>query len=396
MKSAIGNTARVEVICADHGLLFTHLMQAKVELSDIAKADELKICATVAGDDYGKLARICEKTGASCRILKRRGLIRYGVRMLKRPVLTAGLLLMVWATLWLPGRVLFVQVEGNSGVSDREILAAAEECGICFGASRRQVRSEEVKNALLEALPRLQWAGVNTRGCVAVISVRERSDPTEQTGLPEFANVVASRDGVIVSCTATRGRLLCSPGQAVVRGQVLISGYTDSGLTIRAECAQGEVYAATLRSLRAVFPLERETRAQQVGELKKISIVFGKNRINLWKDSGISNMTCDRMYEEYYLMLPGGFRLPVGVAIERYNVWRVEETQMERENGEDVLRRFGVDYLTGQMAGGQVLSQKVRITTEGDILCLEGSYTCLEMIGKLKQEEIGVYNGENN
>lgn len=34
-----------------------------------------------------------------------------------------------------------------------------------------------MKNALLSAIPELQWAGVNTYGCRAVISVRERTLP---------------------------------------------------------------------------------------------------------------------------------------------------------------------------------------------------------------------------
>lgn len=396
MSGKMKGIIRVEIVSADLGGLLDRLMQEKVELYDVSMSDELKALATVARRDCGTLLQICEKCGASCKIISRKGLYRYGIRLMRRPVLAAGLLVLILMTLWLPGRILFIQVEGNRLIPDREILAAAEQCGIAFGASRRQVRSEELKNALLEAMPQLQWAGVNTRGCVAVISVRERSDTAQKVNVPEYGNVVAVRDGVIVSCTATRGRLLCSPGQAVIQGQILISGYTDSGLTIRAECAEGEVYARTLRALSAVFPLMRDERAEQGNELKKIGLIIGKFRINLWKDSGISDTTCDRMYEEYYVTLPGGFRLPVAVVLERYRSWRVEEVRLEQEAGEAVLHQFGVDYLRNQMTGGQVLSRDVRIREDRDILALEGSYTCLEMIGKLKQEEIGVYNGENN
>ena len=37
------------------------------------------------------------------------------------------------------------------------------------------IRSEKVKNSLLQRIPQLQWAGINTDGCVAVISVREKT-----------------------------------------------------------------------------------------------------------------------------------------------------------------------------------------------------------------------------
>ena len=396
MRGRIKGIFRIEMIHADLGDLLDRLMRSKVELYDVSMIDELTARVTIAREDYDTFSQICDRNGASFRILKRQGLYQYGTRLLRRPVLTLGLLFLLLISLWLPGRILFVQVEGNDWTVDREILAAAEQCGIVFGISAREVRSEDVKNALLEALPQLRWAGVNIRGCVAVISVRERVDAAQNENYPEYGNVVAVRDGVIVNCTATKGRLLCTPGQAVLQGQVLISGYSDSGLTVRAECAEGEIYARTMRSLSAVFSPQQIVREEKEDELKKISLIFGKIRINLWKDSGISDVTCDRMYEEYYVTLPGGFRLPAALALERYTIWNVSDKQPDRETGESVLLDFGQDYLKTQMIGGQVLSQDVQIIEDREILILEGNYTCLEMIGKFKKEEIGVYNGENN
>ena len=47
---------------------------------------------------------------------------------------------------------------------------------------------------------------------------------------------------------------LCAPGQAVSKGQVLISGYTDCGLCVLSQRAQGEVMAYTGRSFSALMP----------------------------------------------------------------------------------------------------------------------------------------------
>ena len=96
--------------------------------------------------------------------------------------------------------------------------------------------------------------GVNTSGCVATVSVRERTDPevTEQDSA--VSNIVASRDGFIVSATVTRGNFLCRVGQSVKAGQVLISGYTDCGICIQATRAEGEIYAQTSRDFAAVTP----------------------------------------------------------------------------------------------------------------------------------------------
>ena len=89
-------------------------------------------------------------------------------------VLIIGLMLLLFFSVWLPSRVLFIEIQGNDTLSAQSILEEAKDCGIIMGASRRFVRSQQVKNTLLDKLPQLQWAGVETIGCVAVITVRER------------------------------------------------------------------------------------------------------------------------------------------------------------------------------------------------------------------------------
>ena len=165
-----------------------------------------------------------------------------------------------------------------------KILSAAEDCGIVFGASRRRVRSEKTKNALLSAIPQLQWAGVNTSGCVATISVRERTEAVQAEDSKFIQSIVAIRDGYVLSATVTEGTGLVIPGQSVQKGQILISGYTDCGICIRAEGAAGEVMAQTSRELEAVMPAKYDQRTQNREVRKHYSLLIGKKRIKLWKD----------------------------------------------------------------------------------------------------------------
>ena len=66
---------------------------------------------------------------------------------------------MLLAVLYAPSRVWFVEVEGNETVPARKILLAAEECGVKFWAKSGEIRSEQVKNQILNLVPELQWAG---------------------------------------------------------------------------------------------------------------------------------------------------------------------------------------------------------------------------------------------
>lgn len=357
---------------------------------------ELEAELIVSRGQFRKLRSICEKRGDTLKLKGKSGAYWTLKAFLTRPVLTAGAVFFLLATLFLSSRVFFVQVTGNNVVPDRLILEAAADCGIGFGASRRGVRSERVKNALLEAVPELQWAGVNTHGCVAQISVRERALERENAPESAFGHIVASRDGVITTCNAIRGSLLCSPGQAVSAGDILISGYTDCGLSIRAEQAEGEIFAITSREIYIVIPDSCRSASKTGERKKKISLLIGKKRINLWKDSGIWDTTCDRMYEEYYITLPGGFQLPVGWSVERYDIRSVSPANVDADKSQQLLVEAAEKYLKSQMLAGFIRDTEVIHQECDGILQMTGQYSCVEMIGFMQRLEIGDTNGEDN
>ena len=351
--------------------------------------NDLTVQVTLLRSDYGKFRKICEKRGDRVNILTHRGIYWKARDFLRRPLLLLGCLLLLFAVLYLPSRVLFVQVEGNRRLPDRQILEMADTCGIGFGASRRAVRSEKMKNALLESMPELQWAGVNTKGCVAVITVRERTIPEQLSASDGVSHIVALTDARIVSCTATRGNLLCAPGQAVKAGQILISGYTDTGLTIRAEGAEGEIYGQTRRNFGAVTPVFSGSTRRNGAWMKKYSLILGKKRINLWKDSGIWDATCDRMYEEYYITLPGGFRLPAALAVERYDAWDLTPREIPQQEAEALLSDFAEAQLMECMVAGRIISRETSVTGEDGLWVLTGEYRCVELIGIRQRLQIG-------
>ena len=379
---------QVEVVSADLPGLLSTLPNMDIEIEDAVSQDLLTATLSVRRKDLVKVRRLCEKRGEGLRVLHRRGLYWAVKRILSRPVLVLGFLILTALHLFLPTRVLFIQVEGNRTVPAQKVLEQAGQCGIYFGASRSAVRSEKVKNALLKAMPELQWAGVTTTGCVAVVQVRERTNPSVTEKGAGVSSIVATRDGVISQVTVTAGTPLCKIGDAVVKGQTLISGYTDLGLVIRCQQAQGEIYAYTDRKIQTLIPLEQTVRGAQTGSETKFSLLLGKNRINFCKGSGISPTGCVKMYAQNYITLPGGFVLPVAILRETYHTYQTTPRTQEAQELAEGARNFTQQYLRGQMVAGQLLNSSDEISEEPGLLLYTGSYKCLEMIGAQRKEEI--------
>ena len=387
---------RVELVSADIPAALAQINALGIQIFDVTTDRELTVLFQIYRQDFRQIKNLAVHRGERIRVINREGLFWKAKGFLHRPVLAFGLLLILFLVFFVPTRIYFIQVEGNTVVPTKRILAAAEECGIRFGASRRQVRSEKMKNTLLEMVPDLQWAGVNTYGCVAVISVRERPAQQSQDIFEGVSNIIAVRDGVVLSCTVTRGTGQCVPGQAVRAGELLISGYTDCGLAITAVRAEGEIMAQTKRELSVVTPAEYQIRGTEQSRDVKFSLLIGKKQINFYKDSGISPASCVKMYSEYYLTLPGGFRLPVTLLKEESIFFESEAAQKTEEFVESSLIAFASDYLQTQMVAGQIIGRDETTQLRSGVYCLTGEYACIEMIGRMQAERNGEYDGKTN
>lgn len=388
---------RIAVLtCADCPMLINKLTR-QLPLRDIRYLDPFTVRVSCPNDQLQKLHIIAENNGAEVRMLTPDHAMNALCQILLRPILLLSIVLLCMATAYIPTRVLFIQVEGNHSVPTKQIIEAAENCGIRFGTLRSSVRSEQLKNRLLELIPELQWVGVNTSGCTAQIVICERNTSDAETNEEKMvSSIVAVKDGIVLQCDVTQGTSLCRPGQAVSEGQVLISGYTDNGLTISASRANGEVQALTNRSLEVISPITAAIRSDVCTIKHYYSIRFGKKLINLQKDSGISTISCAKIYSEEYANLPGGFRLPISVI--RTTEIQYETQQVSQFTSIDTnwISSSAQDYLRTQMIGGEILSAVDSVDQLSDCVILQGSYTCREMIGRIKYEESMYQHGENN
>ena len=356
-----------------------------IQLMNVRNLSPISVCATIRRRDYTQLEKAAKRRGDSLKITGRGGLYWQILALIRRPVFLAGLLILLCAVAYLPSRIFFVQVDGNVSVETLRILESAAQCGIRFGATRKDVRSEKVKNALLAMLPQLQWAGVNTSGCVATISVREKSTTDVADNSHRVSSVIAARDCIIESITVTSGDPVCTVGQAVLAGQTLVSGYTDCGLTIRATRSEAEVYGITNRDV-TVITMPATLKTGETGAVKSdYSLLIGKKVINFLKDSGISHTGCVKMYSRKYVTLPGGFSLPVAIVKVQS---REYGTSAETATDEDWLEDYVRAYVLSHMVAGEILSETCTVSCQDGALQMQAHYNCRELVGIERNEEI--------
>lgn len=392
MRVPLG-TVRLRLISGDVTSSLARCNSKGIILRDVRFLDPLTAEFTAEGNKVASLQKIVEKSGDSLTVLKedKRGILIGSI--LRRPIFLAAFVIFLALSAFLPKRIFFIQVQGNETVSEKLIIEYAETAGVYFGAARNQIRSERIKNELLEKIPELKWVGVNTNGCVATISVREKA-PQEKKQETAAARIVAGRDALITSCVVRKGNPLCKVGQTVTKDQTLVSGLTDVGISIENSGADAEIYGHTTRELQVILPDPAVKWEERITGNTEYSLLVGKNLINLRKDSGILGNRCVKMYTQKYVTLPGDFTLPVAVVQER--TLSCEKTSTSIDLSEQILRGFAADYLKDQMIAGTILSDVTYIRRERDATILEGTYYCNEMISRMQYEETDLYYEQNN
>ena len=375
----------IEITTANSARFLNLCQNNHVLLNNVEYLSELTLRMDIRDEEYRVLQIIAEHEGSSIQIIERRGGKLLLQRAFRHPLLIIFSILTLLIGSFLQTRILFISVDGNEKIPDKQILVFAEYCGIQFLTPRKEIRSEIIKNHMLALLPDLEWVGINTNGCHAIISVKEKSTGYIASDKAEPNNIVASRDGIIDSYTVWKGNVLCHEGQAVTKGQLLVSGYHDLGIVTKVTGADAEIYARTFRDLYIISP-QVTRQITYTGDTKtKIRLLVGKNIMNFQKDSGILDTTCGKIYSEEYVQLPGGFRLPFAIIQETTYYTKPKDAFLEKDDRLDWILDFSRDYLCSQMISGTILSEKTNLTVNNGI-SLKGQYHCVELISQKKYE----------
>lgn len=385
-------SAKVRILSADPERCLNKLAAAGISFQSEPRCDAFKVTIRVRYCDLAAAVRAARQTQGETEILEiQKGI--YGVpEWLHRPVLLIGLAMALFAVLILPKYVWVVTVTGNEKLDTSVILRAAEEFGVRFGARNSELDSVVIKNQLLERLDGLQWAAVNCSGGLCEIQVREREKEPEISDHRLVTDVVAGKTGVLTDVRILKGTGLCSPGQAVLKGDLLVSGVIDPAVHLRTAHAQAEIYAVTGYEKTAVIPLLYTTHTAETDTHLNRFIQFGRFRIKLSGNSRICTAGCVKMINRKSMTLPGGYLLPVTWITETCIHCDLMEQEMACKEAEYLLTSFLEEQISEEMVAGAILSSRITVQSGQGVSEVTGLFACREMIAR--EQEVNLFGSE--
>lgn len=333
--------------------------------------------------NYKKIRAVAKRSGMKVRLTGKFGLPFFVGRHSFRIGVPIGLLTGLAVLLILSSRIWSIEVSGNVNVPNEQIIAVFEQVGVHKGASTDKIKSSAAEIEASKLLPQLSWININVDGCKAYIEVRETVEKPETEEKEGYCNIVASRDGTIVSIRPFSGTQEQKTGGAVLKGDLLISGIKENKDLSSSFCrAAGYVVAQTERTV-------------SIKEEQKIEAVFGAEksrgyvlhflsfRLPLGKATGYA--------EETHLRI-NGVDLPLGLVCIRENIYEKRNVTLSKSRSETLAWARFLENCADSFRGCEVKTIKAE-HKNGEI---KGEFVCLENIAKEQDFEIETENSGNN
>lgn len=351
-----------------------------IPLWDISGGKEVLYAKTTIRG-YHRLRSCARKSGMRPRVSERYGLPFLLHRHRRRIGLLCGAAAAVLIVGILSSMVWTIDVQGNETVSDAEILAVFEKLGVRAGARRSKIDVEQVQRAAARELNDLAWLALNIRGSAAVIEVRERVPAPEVENDTSPQNILAKRDGTIVSLEVYEGAAAVKKGQAVLEGDLLISSVvTNKDLSVSFKHARGVAVAQTRRVITHTFPL-RQTVRRYTGEESRryrlsffgLQIPFGFSRQPEGEKESFTFRNTLKMNQ-----VP----LPVYLETDLQKGYIQQEVTFTKEQALQAAAAEFSQKVLQELEGAKILEEKVEARFTQESCVITGEYVCEEEIGR--------------
>ena len=211
-----------------------------------------------------------------------------------------------------------IRISGNEEMTARQVRQELEESGLHVGMPLSALDVNEMELQIQLDSERISWVSINMAGTVAYVEIRERV-PTPKKEPLHPANLVARCEGIIEEIEVYAGNTMIQSGQAVQKGELLVSGLYDSqALGWRVTRAAGRITARTEHTFLVEIPWKYEKKEYQGAPIIQKKLIFFEKEIKLFKNSSILGSSCDKISNIDTFTLGNGVSLPFSVLTERY------------------------------------------------------------------------------
>lgn len=372
-------------LCSNHDILIWNLKPV---------ADGYEFC--ISTDGFRQLKPLLKKTKTKVRIRKKQGLPFLLFRYRKHKIFAAGILFFLFLLLYASGFIWNIEITGNSYLSDDTLLTFLQKEHAGFGSRIRALDCEQLEEKLRTEFPDVIWTSVRIYGTKMNVEIQENllSDEADEVPSAEISDIIAKKDGEIVSIITRTGTPLVTEHATVKKGDILVLGSVavtnDDGEVVRYlyPGADADITAQTTYTYIDELSVTLEKR-EKTGKRKTNPglRILGYTFCNPFFENPYEYYS--RTEEQFQLHFTDNFYLPVFLVREHYEEYTVSRVTRSMEEAKRLAGvRFAQYLLNLEEKGIQITEKDVMIEKLNQKYVVKGTVTVYESIVSYEPAQI--------
>lgn len=262
------STERFLNLCKNHQIYLWNI---------IHKPEENSIQANIHLRDYFKMISILKKTETHATVMHKYGL-PFQLPFYRKKIIFILTLLALCIYLCAASSYIWaISIHGNRTVSDEEIGDFLKQHQVSVGIRKSSLPIEQLEMDLRDYFPVITWTSIQIRGTHCILYIQENIHPDIPLTEDSYADIVADKEGQIVSIITRKGIPKVSIGDSVKKDTILVEGnvpvYDEAGevLSYQYYEADADIYIKTAEHFTYQIPkqyLLKEYTGQQFKQLR--------------------------------------------------------------------------------------------------------------------------------
>ncbi len=292
-----------------------------------ATKDGIAACTTLKG--YKSIRSCAVKSGMKLKVMHRYGLPFFISRYRRRSGVAVGLAVFFAIIAILSSMVWTIEVNGNSRLTDEEVLSVLEEAGLKTGMLKTKLSAPEIRFYALGRIPQISYIAINLKGSCVQAEITERIESRVTPADDTPCDVISTMDGQIALLEVYEGTKMYTVGEAVRKGNVLAAGFVElSNGTVRQRRARAYALIKSEISIKSETDSNEKNYILQHRE-KHITLHFFGLDIPLF----IQGDSSPNLVRSFCLTAKKT-KLPLGYTEKIYNYYTPANKQLSPEKAE--------------------------------------------------------------
>ncbi len=353
---------------------------AKIDIWNVRRNGKALIFCSSAGN-LKRLEAVLTKAHIAYEIISKTGLNYLIKKYRNRYALALGAVLASAFVFFMSSFIWSIKIEGNVNLTDEEILEVLDEVGFSEGIIKKKINYYALYQRVILKKPEIAWMAINIKGTRAEVQILERELPPVIDDSTEPSNIIATESGIIEEMQVFAGTPLVKVGQAVEKGDVLVSSaVTNLDGSVKYVSAKAEIIARTGYTLRYTCPDKISTFTQTGRTVQKYRLKILSFTLNLAFNSRIPYARYDKIIKDNQLCLGEDYYLPIHLICDTYSELSVTETKLDESAQLEMASRALNESLEEMLPYAQITDTKLTHYMDGDSLVAELEVQCTENI----------------